>query len=339
MRLTRRQFVGASSAWLTARAVSARLARADDRSELLNWPAQVFQAPSATPRDRPPVLTCVDIHPRETVFAAAGDDHRVYLWNYEKRELTAAFRGHNDWVRSVVFSPDGQILASAGADRRVICWDATTGEVIHVMSDPRHVVTRLAWSPDGAWIAGVGFEKRLRVYDRATWSLAMHLDCPCTDMRAVTFSPDGKRLAAAGRSGAVRIWGMGQGVMEYEYRAHRQRVHAVAFSPNGEYLVTTGEDRFIHVHGVESDDEGFDLPDSRAKILAFTFYGPHHLATGGSDNYVRLWDLRERREVGHLSGAEGSVAALACRDQVLVATSFDTKARVWVLAHQVAQKT
>ena len=40
--------------------------------------------------------------------------------------LCADPAGHADWVRSVVFSPDGATLAGAG-DKTVRTWDARTG--------------------------------------------------------------------------------------------------------------------------------------------------------------------------------------------------------------------
>ena len=87
---------------------------------------------------------------------------------------------------------------------------------------------------------------------------------------------------------------------------------------------------------LEADDEGFDLPLQNTKVLSLAFFGPHHLATGGADNLIRLWNLREQREIGRLKGPRGSIAALACRGQWLAAGCFDTTARLWTMADQVA---
>lgn len=338
MRITRRDALQAmagallSATWLT-RSVAAR-----DDAPLLDWPHLIFQAPPVAPRERSPVFTAVSLHPQEPLLAAAGDDHMVYLWDYDRQELRRTLRGHADWVQAAVFSPNGHWLASAGNDRHVFFWNVATGEVAYVYTDPKHVVTDLAWSHDGTRIAGSGFEDRLRVYDTENRQLRLDLHCPCRDMRVVAWSPDDRWLASAGRDGVTRVWSAAQGEHQFDYRAHRQRVRGLAFSPDGQYIATSGEDRTVHVHGVEADDEGFDLPRFNTKVLSIAFYGPHHLATGGADNRIRLWDLREQREVGRLTGPKGSVAALASRDQRLVAGCYDATARLWTLADQVASE-
>lgn len=41
-----------------------------------------------------------------------------------------ALRGHEDWVQSASFSPDGARIVTASNDRTARLWDATTGQEI-----------------------------------------------------------------------------------------------------------------------------------------------------------------------------------------------------------------
>jgi WD40 repeat protein len=68
-----------------------------------------------------------------------------------------------------------------------------------------------------------------------------------------------------------------------------------------------------------------------------TFFGPHHLAYGGSDNLIRLWDLSTAREIGRLAGHQGSVAALDCDGELLVSGGYDTSIQVWTIKDRVAE--
>ncbi|MEH1889784.1 MAG: WD40 repeat domain-containing protein [Nostoc sp.] len=42
--------------------------------------------------------------------------------------------GHEDWVLSVAFSPDGQRIVSGSDDETIRIWDATTGDCLRVIS-------------------------------------------------------------------------------------------------------------------------------------------------------------------------------------------------------------
>jgi len=61
--------------------------------------------------------------------------------------------------------------------------------------------------------------------------------------------------------------------------------------------------------------------------------GSELFVTGGSDNVIRLWDLRKQNEQFQIFGHTGSVAALAfdAQSATLVSGSFDTTVRIWQL--------
>ena len=53
------------------------------------------------------------------------------------------------------------------------------------------------------------------------------------------------------------------------------------------------------------------------------------MATSGSDNEIRLWDLAKRQQTARLDGHTGSVSALAFDRGLLVSGSYDTTVRLW----------
>ncbi|MEG4520113.1 MULTISPECIES: WD40 domain-containing protein [unclassified Microcoleus] len=46
--------------------------------------------------------------------------------------------GHQDWVESVAFSPDGKMLASGSWDRTIALWDVAEGKPVRTLADRNH---------------------------------------------------------------------------------------------------------------------------------------------------------------------------------------------------------
>ncbi|MFV1964383.1 MAG: WD40 repeat domain-containing protein, partial [Pirellulaceae bacterium] len=162
------------------------------------------------------------------------------------------------------------------------------------------------------------------------------LSSPCLDMRAVAFSPDRQLLAAGGRNGLVRLWSLADGSVLQEYAAHEQRIRGLAFSPDASTLVSCGEDGTIRVFRLDGkEDYVLDCPG--AKVMSLAFCGPDQLATGGSDNLIRIWDMNERSEIARLAGHTGSVMTLVYSGNTLVSAGYDTTVRVWKRNRNLAE--
>ena len=61
--------------------------------------------------------------------------------------VITTYSGHNDGVRAVAISPNGQLVVSASDDVQV--WDTTTAQKLLTYIKPSLLVYALAWSPDG----------------------------------------------------------------------------------------------------------------------------------------------------------------------------------------------
>jgi WD40 repeat protein len=333
MTLSRRRFIACLAPAVAGSCFPWHFALAE--THVVSWPSRVVQLPPDDEDHKPPVITAVRVHREGHWLATAGDDHRVRVWSLADGQLVHKLEGHTDWVRTVDYSPDGLILASGGNDRQIILWDAVSGIQLHELAIHPAAIAAIRFSHDGKLLASVGFEEIVRIYDTNTRRPIARLPAPCQDMRAVTFSHDDQLLAVGGRCGSIRLFEMPSGQMLRDIPAHRQRIRAIAFSSDSSYVASSGEDRSIHVTPLAGGAD-YSLPPRPAKVLSLAFYGPHHLATAGSDNQIRLWDVATKEEIGLLRGHTGSVAALECKDKVLVSAGYDTTVRIWDVGDQLA---
>lgn len=64
----------------------------------------------------------VVFNPQGSLFATAGGDAVVRVWDYEQKSQVMTLNGHRLAVSSLSFSPDGQYLASGSLDASVRIW-------------------------------------------------------------------------------------------------------------------------------------------------------------------------------------------------------------------------
>jgi len=328
--MERRQFIGATAAVLAGVALPRTAAAGNSHAAPidLNWQSDIINTVAHNKSGRMPVVTGVSVKPGGSEIAIVGDDHYVGIYDLASQEYTHQIDAHRDWVRSAVYSPDGSQLATAGNDRALRVWSKGNYESPSLTRNLDAAIIKLAYSPNSKMLATVGFEKEMRVYDAATGRVAHRMTCPCPDNHAVAFSQDNALVAAGGRSGIIRVWDVATGKVVSEVKAHRRRIRSLEFSSIGQ-LVSASDDQMVKVIDPKVGVVDSSLPRLPAKLFSAKLLPGDLVATGGSDNKIRIWNLDAQSELGVLNGHTGTVASIDAAPGVLVSGGFDTQVRVW----------
>jgi WD40 repeat protein len=165
-------------------------------------------------RVSPPRLTrAVRFSPiKADLYATAGDDGAIRLWQVSKPEPIHVLKSHSDRIFDLAFSPDGALIASSGTQyakgKQTVgefrLWNAVTGELLQSRDLTNHGVNCVAFSENGKLVA---FSKNsadgnvasnIEVYDVEQRQLVRSIPFTHGFALSVAFMPDRRNILISG---------------------------------------------------------------------------------------------------------------------------------------------
>ena len=96
-------------------------------------------------------------------IVSGSHDKTLRLWDLEGNQIGNPFLDHEDSVRSVAFSPDGESIVSSSS-KTLRLWDLEGNQIGNPFQGHEHYVTTVAFSPDGKAIISGSLDNTIRLW-------------------------------------------------------------------------------------------------------------------------------------------------------------------------------
>ncbi len=280
--------------------------------------------------------------PDGRLLISVGEDHRVIVWDFARRQRLATFNDHTDRVTAVDFSPDGKWFATASADGSVIAWDAARLVKAAVLPGQRGVVRTLAFSADGRALVTPGNDGRKNIWEVGSWKILGEV--PTGGFGQFLLSPDGRwsmepfgevwdlieeRVVPDNRP---YFWG---GITEPSETTRPPFWSWAALSPDGRRMISIDAGGFVAF----SETSQFSNPEARKRTghhrmhldhgRAIAYSSDGRLAASGAEDVV-LWDAIAQKKLARFKPpAAVSSLAFSPNGRWLVSTHADGAILTW----------
>lgn len=204
----------------------------------------------------------------------------------------------------------------------------------YTLNEHSDKITSVAISPDGRTLVSGCADKTIKVWDIKTGKLIRTLSGNIGEVSSVAISPDGNFLAVGScehPKSNVKVWYLETGKLLHTLSGHQKPVNFLVISPDGQILAS-GSNK-IKIWNLRKGDRICTLWHSSAVYTAAVSADGSILASGSSDNKIRLWNPRTGELLRTLNGHSGAVKSIAMTSdgQILVSGGADTTIKIWHL--------
>jgi eukaryotic-like serine/threonine-protein kinase len=231
----------------------------------------------------------------------AGED--ILVWDAATGQEVGRLAGHQSWVNSLVFWPDGKKLASGSADQTIRIWDIPSQTCLDTLRGHRQQVWQLALMPDHQTLVSGCRDGTVCLWDTSvSHPRRSRIEIPDSAL-AWAFEADSKSVVTLNKHGRVTRWKGGdfelpEPLLETGAITNRSGF-AWCLSSDGRRLALGSVGGVVQVWDISSRALWRQLTNSTGRVRAVKFFaeGNRLLTLSVNDHLVHDWDLTTASKV------------------------------------------
>lgn len=266
--------------------------------------------------------------------AISTSDSIVHIFDLANFAIPTTF-DFGTVVLSLAWSPDSKYLVAGSSTKKISVRNATTGQIVTTFDKHTAFAPSAVWSPNGKQILSAGSDvsgcghsqtspgsDAIWLWDAATGQAIHKFESDiCSAEHPVAWDSGGYNFAVTNDSldgskpAFVRIWNVALNKVMTELPADGNEIAALAWEPNGARLLGVlqpyqgcrcGEGGLILWDALAGTTIRVFKPEGHTSGVNTVSWSPDgkHIASGGNDSFVRLWDTATGQLQATLQQAE-----------------------------------
>ncbi|PIL31851.1 transporter [Ganoderma sinense ZZ0214-1] len=183
---------------------------------------------------------------------SASADATTRLWSLDTMTNVVAYRGHQNPVWDVKWSPMGIYFATASRDRTARLWSTDRTSALRIYVGHLSDVNAVGFHPNSLYLGTASSDCTARLWDVQRGACVRVFYRHDNVVSTLAFSPDGRYLATSGEDLAIRLWDLGSGKCIKKMLGHTASVYSLAFSAESSLLVSGGADWTVRCWDVKA---------------------------------------------------------------------------------------
>jgi WD40 repeat protein len=275
-------------------------------------------------------VLCLAVGKSNEIVVSGGGDGKVKVWNFVQKFLMANFDAHSNRVKSLIFTKDSKFIVSGGWDENVKIWKFKKKSLFMSINFRPDYVNSVCLTENSLLVAGHG--NKISLYNLNFKKFEKTIKAHEYRVNSLFLAKTGKYLASAGQDKILKLWFMNELTLFKQFDL-KIDITSICFSIDGSAIIVGCEDKTLKRVTI-SKEEVSDFQSHTESVTCIKGTPENQfIITGGNDNDIRIWSLKDRVSIAVLHGHSDWVTSLFVipNNKYLISGGSDKIVRIWNL--------